>query len=145
MTALGLDLATRIAVAGQVAATALGRPMSIAIVDAGGHLVHFTRMDDAWLGSIDLALKKARTAALFRMPSSILGGLSQPGGPGFGIELSNDGLITFAGGLPLGDGTGHAVGAVGVSGGMMEQDQAVAEVCAEACAELSTEDETAQR
>ncbi|PZG02931.1 hypothetical protein C1I99_00240 [Micromonospora deserti] len=106
--------------------------MNVAVVDAGGNLKFFTRMDDAWLGSIDIAIKKARTARLFDMPSGDLGRLAQPGQPLYHIEFSNDGLITFPGGIPLQDGTGHVVGAVGVSGSTVDNDQVVAEAGASA-------------
>lgn len=132
MSALSLNAAARVTAAGRAAAAEIGTAMNIAVVDAGGHLLHFTRMDGAWLGSIDLALKKARTAVLFRMPSSALGAISQPGGPVYGIEWSNDGLVSFGGGLPITDAEGHVVGAVGVSGGTVDQDVHVAEVCARA-------------
>jgi uncharacterized protein GlcG (DUF336 family) len=75
----------------------LGVKMNVSIVDAGGNLVAFKRMDGAWLGSIDIAMKKAKTAVFFDMPCGNLGTLSQPGGPLFGIEHSNQGLITFPG------------------------------------------------
>src|SRR5690242_15302871 len=89
--------------------------MNIAVVDAGGNLKACRRMDGAWLGSVDIAVKKARTARMFDMPTGDLGQLSQPGGPLFNIEVSNGGLITFPGGLPLRNGAGEVVGAVGVS------------------------------
>jgi uncharacterized protein GlcG (DUF336 family) len=117
---------------GVARAAEMGVDMNIALVDSGGHLVQFCRMDDAWLGSIDVALKKARTAAMFRMPTAAIGEISQPGGPVYGIELSNDGVVSFGGGLPITDDTGRAIGAVGVSGGTVDQDIVVAEVCAEA-------------
>jgi uncharacterized protein GlcG (DUF336 family) len=101
--------------------------MNVAVVDAGGNLKAFRRMDGAWLGSIDIAVKKARTARLFDMPTGDLGALSQPGGALFNIEVSNGGLITFPGGIPLRDGSGAVVGAVGVSGSTVDNDQAVAE------------------
>ena len=75
----------------------LGVKMNVAIVDAGGNLVAFKRMDGAWLGSIDIAMKKAKTSVFFDWPCGNLGTLSQPGGPLFGIEHSNQGLITFPG------------------------------------------------
>jgi uncharacterized protein GlcG (DUF336 family) len=84
-------------------------------------------MDDALVGSIDIAIKKARTACLFAMPTGQLGKLSQPGKPLYGIEHSNDGLITFPGGLPIVDEDGVLVGAIGASGSTVENDQAVAE------------------
>jgi len=102
-------------------------PMNIAIVDEGNNLVAFARMDDAWLGSIDIAQNKAYTARAFDMPTEDLAPLAQPGEPLYGIEASNQGrLIVFAGGIPLVSG-GRVVGAIGVSGGSVEQDQEVAE------------------
>ena len=93
-----------------------GTLMDIAVVDAGGHLKAFARMDGAWLGSIDIATTKARTARYFDLPTEALGELSQPGGPLYGIEVSNGGLITFPGGLPLKAEDGTVIGAIGVSG-----------------------------
>jgi len=101
--------------------------MDIAIVDAGANLKAFARMDGAWIGSIDIAQKKARTARYFDMPTGAIGGLSQPGGPLYNIEHSNGGLITFPGGLPLKNAKGEIVGAIGVSGSSVEDDHAVAE------------------
>jgi uncharacterized protein GlcG (DUF336 family) len=101
--------------------------MNIAVVDEGNNLVAFQRMDGAWLGSIDIAQGKAYTARAFNMSTKELGPLCQPGEPLFGIHASNDGrLIIFAGGIPLERG-GAVVGAIGVSGGSVEQDQEVAE------------------
>jgi uncharacterized protein GlcG (DUF336 family) len=101
--------------------------MCIAIVDSGANLKAFYRMDDAWVGSIDIAIKKARTAVFFGMPTGLIGKLSQPGGSLYGIEHSNEGLITFPGGLPIVDEEGVLVGAIGVSGSSVENDHAVAE------------------
>ena len=101
--------------------------MNIAIVDAGGNLVSFMRMDGAWLGSVDIAMKKAKTATFFDMPSSSLGQLSQPGGPLYGIEHSNGGLITFPGGVPIHDKFNVLMGAIGVSGSTVENDFQVAD------------------
>ena len=101
--------------------------MNIAVVDAGGNLKAFSRMDGAWLGSIDIAIKKARTARYFDMNTGDLGEMSQPGGSLFNIEVSNRGLITFPGGIPLRDGQNVIIGAVGVSGSIVENDHAVAE------------------
>jgi uncharacterized protein GlcG (DUF336 family) len=92
-------------------------------------------MDGAWLGSIDISMRKARTARWFDMNTGEIGKLSQPGGPLFGIEHSNGGLITFPGGVPLKDGQGNVVGAVGVSGSTVENDHAVAVAGAEALSE----------
>jgi uncharacterized protein GlcG (DUF336 family) len=100
--------------------------MCIAVVDSGANLKAFMRMDDAWVGSIDIAIKKAKTACFFGMATGDLGQLSQPAKPLFGIEHSNDGLITFPGGLPIVDEDGVLVGAIGVSGSSVENDHAVA-------------------
>jgi uncharacterized protein GlcG (DUF336 family) len=107
-------------------AQALKTQMCIAVVDSGANLKAFHRMDDAWVGSIDIAIKKAKTAVFFGMPTGQIGQLSQPAGPLFGIEHSNDGLITFPGGLPIVDEEGVLVGAIGVSGSTVENDNAVA-------------------
>lgn len=104
----------------------MGVKMDIAVVDVGANLKTFARMDDAWLGSIDIAQKKAKTARWFDMPTGAIGGLSQPGGPLFNIEHSNNGLITFPGGLPLKNSAGEVIGAIGVSGSTVEDDDAVA-------------------
>jgi uncharacterized protein GlcG (DUF336 family) len=108
------------------AADEQGTLMNVAVVDAGGNLKAFARMDGAWLGSIDIATTKARTARYFDMPTEELGKLSQPGGPLYGIEVSNGGLITFPGGLPLHAADGKVIGAIGVSGSTVENDRAVA-------------------
>ncbi len=99
--------------------------MNIAIIDAGGNLKAFARMDGAWLGSIDIAIKKARTARYFDMNTGEIGKLSQPGGALFNIEHSNGGLITFAGGMPIRQGDA-IIGAIGVSGSTVENDHTVA-------------------
>jgi uncharacterized protein GlcG (DUF336 family) len=101
--------------------------MCIAVVDSGANLKAFYRMDDAWVGSIDIAIKKAKTAVFFGMPTGQIGKLSQPGGSLYGIEHSNDGLITFPGGLPIVDHEGVLIGAIGVSGSSVENDHLVAE------------------
>ncbi len=99
--------------------------MNIAVVDAGANLKAFARMDDAWLGSIDIAIKKARTARYFDMNTGEIGKLSQPGGALFNIEHSNGGLITFPGGIPIRQGD-TIIGAIGVSGSTVENDHTVA-------------------
>jgi len=101
--------------------------MDIAVVDAGTNLKAFIRMDEAWIGSIDIAIKKARTARFFDMPTGEIGKLSQPGGPLYNIEHSNDGLITFPGGIPLKNSRNEIIGAIGVSGSTVENDHIVAE------------------
>ncbi|MEL7049566.1 MAG: heme-binding protein [Pseudomonadota bacterium] len=100
--------------------------MCIAVVDSGGNLKAFHRMDDAWVGSIDIAIKKAKTSVFFGMPTGAIGDLSQPGSPLYGIEHSNDGLITFPGGVPIVDDEGVLIGAMGVSGSSVENDHEVA-------------------
>jgi uncharacterized protein GlcG (DUF336 family) len=104
----------------------IGTAMNIAVVDAGGNLKAFARMDGAWLGSIDIAQKKARTARFFDMETGSIGELSQPGGSLYNIEVSNGGLITFPGGIPLVL-DGQTVGAVGVSGSTVDNDRTVAQ------------------
>lgn len=125
MTDITLTQAQHVLQAAQQAALSANTLMNIAVVDSGGNLKAFTRMDGAWLGSIDIAIKKARTARFFDMPTGDLGEISQPGGSLFNIEVSNGGLITFPGGIPIRiDGT--VVGAIGVSGSSVENDHAVA-------------------
>ena len=106
--------------------------MNIAVVDAGANLVAFAHMDEAWLGSIDISMKKARTARYFNMPSGEIGKLSQPGGPLYNIEHSNGGLISFPGGVLIKDASGAVIGAVGVSGDTVENDHTVAQAGADA-------------
>jgi uncharacterized protein GlcG (DUF336 family) len=129
---LMLEAGERILAAAKKKAVDLGTRMDIAVVDAGGNLKAFVRMDGAWLGSIDISIRKARTARWFDMNTGEIGKLSQPGGPLFGIEHSNGGLITFPGGVPLKDSRGNVLGGVGVSGSTVENDHAVAVAAAEA-------------
>ena len=110
----------------------LGTKMDIAIVDAGANLKAFLRMDEAWLGSIDISIKKAKTARFFDMNTGEIGKLSQPGKPLYNIEHSNNGLISFPGGVPLKNDKGQIVGAIGVSGSSVENDHAVAQAGANA-------------
>lgn len=122
-----LDEAQNIIAAARRKAVEIGVPMDIAIVDAGNNLTAFARMDGAWLGSIDIAVSKAKTARFFDMTSEDLGAMAQPGEPIFGINVSNDGkVIIFGGGIPLVRGS-IIVGAIGVSGGLVPQDIEVAE------------------
>jgi len=101
-------------------------PMNICVVDAGTNLKGFLRMDGAWLGSIDISHKKAKTARYFDMDTKVLTPLTQPSAPLYGIEHSNGGLICFPGGVVLKDAQGTIIGAVGVSGGSVEADHDVA-------------------
>ena len=112
----------------------MGLKMNIAVVDAGANLKGFARMDGAWLGSADIAMRKARTARFFDMPTGEIGKLSQPGGSLYAIEHSNGGLITFPGGVPLKNAAGEIMGAIGVSGSTVENDHAVASAGAAAAA-----------
>jgi uncharacterized protein GlcG (DUF336 family) len=127
-----LDTALHVIASARREAEAIGVAMNIAVVDQGNNLVAFQRMDGAWLGSIDIAQGKAYTARAFDMSTKDLAPLCEPGEPLFGIHVSNHGrLIIFAGGIPLERG-GEVLGAIGVSGGSVEQDQTVAEAGAEA-------------
>jgi uncharacterized protein GlcG (DUF336 family) len=107
-------------------ATSLDTKMNIAVVDAGANLLAFVRMDGAWLGSLDISIKKAKTARYFDMNTGLIGELSQPGGSLYNIEHSNHGLITFPGGVPIKNAAGDIIGAIGVSGSSVENDHAVA-------------------
>jgi uncharacterized protein GlcG (DUF336 family) len=113
-------------------AAELGVPVIIAVCDAGAHLKAFSRMDGAVLGSIDIALKKARTAALFECNSEAIWEYCKPGAPAPALELSNGGLAPFAGGILLKGPVGEIVGAVGVSGGAVSQDFEVAQAAVSA-------------
>ncbi|WP_139854646.1 GlcG/HbpS family heme-binding protein [Aequorivita sinensis] len=113
-------------------ATEIDTKMNIAVVDAGANLVAFGRMDGAWLGSLDISIKKAKTARYFDMNTGVVGELSQPGGSLYNIEHSNFGLITFPGGIPIKNASGDIIGAIGVSGSSVENDHTVAEAGATA-------------
>jgi uncharacterized protein GlcG (DUF336 family) len=127
-----LTEARRIITAAERKAEEIGQPMNIAVVDAGGNLVAHVRMDNAWVGSIDISINKAWTARAFDIATKELAELSQSGDQFFGIHASNHGrVMIFAGGIPLKRGD-LVVGAIGVSGGMGKQDQAVAEAGAAA-------------
>ena len=127
-----LETARQIIAAGQKQAVEIGQPMNIAVVDEGGNLLAFERMPNAWLGSIDIAQKKAWTSRAFDITTEDLGKNSQSGDQFFGIHASNNGkVMIFAGGVPLKQ-DGKVVGAVGVSGGTGKQDQEVADAAASA-------------
>ncbi|WP_289040672.1 heme-binding protein [uncultured Zobellia sp.] len=100
--------------------------VNIAVVDAGANLKSFVRMDNSYLGSIDVAIKKAKTARYFDIDTGKLGELTQPGGIIYNIEHSNNGLITFPGGVPIKNKDGKIIGAIGVSGGTIEEDRIIA-------------------
>jgi uncharacterized protein GlcG (DUF336 family) len=118
--------AEKVAVAAMAKAQQIGVPINIAIVDEGANLKFFHRMDNAMLGCGDIAIKKAKTSRFFDIASGEIGKLSQPGGPLYNIEHSNGGLITFAGGMVLKNSQGEIIGAIGVSGGSVDEDSEVA-------------------
>ena len=126
--ALSLDLADarRIIAAGERKAMELGIPYNIAVADAGGGLMAHVRMDGAWLGSVEIAIDKAWTARAFDMSTEDLSHLTQSGQQGFGLNTTNDSrVVIFGGGIPI-NVDGVVIGAVGASGGSVEQDVAVA-------------------
>jgi uncharacterized protein GlcG (DUF336 family) len=129
---LTFEQASRAIKAAKDKAQEIGVLMNIALVDGGANLTAFARMDGAWLGSIDIAIRKARTARFFDMNTGEIGKLSQPGGVLFNIEHSNGGLITFPGGIPIKNKEGVVIGAIGVSGSTVENDHRVAEAGAAA-------------
>ncbi|HZL26452.1 MAG TPA: heme-binding protein [Acidobacteriaceae bacterium] len=129
---LQLTDARRIIAAATAEAEKIGQPMNIAVVDEGGNLLAFERMANAWLGSIDIAIKKAWTSRAFDIETKALGENSQSGDQFFGIHASNGGkVMIFAGGVPLKQ-DGKVIGGLGISGGSGKQDQAVAEAGATA-------------
>jgi uncharacterized protein GlcG (DUF336 family) len=122
-----LEIARKIIAAAEKKAEEIGQPMNIAVADAGGNLVAHVRMDNAWLGSVDISIKKAWTSRAFDITTKDLADNSQSGDQFFGIHASNNGkVMIFAGGIPLKK-DGKVVGAIGVSGGSGEQDHSVAE------------------
>ena len=127
-----LEDARRVIAAAEKRAAAIGQPMNIAVADAGGNLVAHVRMDGAWMGSVDISIKKAWTSRAFDIATKDLAEHSQSGQQFFGIHASNGGkVMIFAGGIPLKK-DGKVVGAIGVSGGSGEQDHSVAEAGAAA-------------
>jgi uncharacterized protein GlcG (DUF336 family) len=131
-TMITLKDAKRIIEAAETKAAEIGQPMNIAVADAGGNLISHVRMDGAWIGSIDISIKKAYTSRAFDIATKDLATHSQSGNQFFGIHASNDGkIMIFAGGIPLKQ-DGMVVGAIGVSGGSGDQDHAVAEAGAAA-------------
>lgn len=123
---LTLEQAQKVLKAAVAKAEEIKVPMNISVVDSGGNLKAFYRMDDAFIGSVDISMKKAVTARYFNMPTRALGAASQVGAPLYGIEVSNNGLIIFAGGVLLVDKNNVIIGAIGVSGGSVDEDESVA-------------------
>ena len=129
---VSLEDARRVVAAAEAKAGEIGSPSNIAVVDVGGNLVAHIRMDDAWIGSVDISISKAFTSRAFDISTADLAVNAGPGEQFFGINASNNGrVMIFAGGVPLRL-SGRVVGAVGVSGGSGEQDQTVAEAAAAA-------------
>jgi len=127
---LSLDEAQRLIAAGRRKAEDIGSPSAIAVVDAGGHLLAFARMDEAILASVDIAINKAFTSLATHFATGDLADQAKPGGPFFGLQTTNQGrIVVFGGGIPLKHGK-TICGAVGVSGGTVEQDEAVAAAAA---------------
>ncbi|ABK75170.1 GlcG/HbpS family heme-binding protein [Mycolicibacterium smegmatis] len=126
MGALSLSTAQKVVDAAIEKANEIGQPMNIAVVDDGGHLVAFARMDGAIKASIDISIRKARTSILMNLPTSALMDVAQPGGELYGLEQLSGGLVLFGGGLLL-ERDGEVIGAIGVSAGSVEQDVKVAE------------------
>ncbi len=123
---ISLDQAEKVIAGAKEKAEELNINLNIAVVDTGTNLVAFVRMDEAFLGAADIAIKKAKTSKLFDKNTGQLGALSQPGGPLYNIEHSNGGLITFPGGIPIKNNDGNIIGAIGVSGSTVENDHEVA-------------------
>ena len=122
-----LEEVKRIVSAAEQKAQQMGQPMNIAVMDAGRNLVAFQRMDGAWVASIDIAIDKAFTSSGRGLTTRKIGEMAQPGQPLFGINTTNGGrIVIFAGGVPLTRG-GEVIGAIGVSGGTVDEDEEVAE------------------
>ena len=132
MNTINLEQAEKMIAAAKAKAQEIDTKMNISVVDAGANQVAFARMDGAWLGSADIALKKAKTARFFDMNSGEIGKLSQPGESLYNIEHSNGGLISFPGGIPITNSNGTIIGAIGVSGSTVDDDHTVAKAGAEA-------------
>jgi len=132
MSAVTLEDARRVIDAAEKKAREIGQPMNIAVADAGGNMVAHVRMDNAWIGSIEISINKAYTSSAFEIETRDLAKYAQPGGDFFGVHASNHGrVMIFAGGIPL-KRDGKVVGAIGVSGGSGDQDHSVAAAGADA-------------
>lgn len=112
---MDLKTATSLLDAAVAKSSSMSKAMNIAVCDAGGHLIAFRRMDGAWLGSIDIAIKKAKTSALFGGLDTMTFGELVRQMNLQGIEQTTGGLVTFGGGVSVSSG-GKIVGAIGVSG-----------------------------
>ena len=126
MSAVTLEDARRVIDAAEKKAREIGQPMNIAVADGGGNMVAHVRMDNAWIGSIEISINKAYTSSAFEIETRDLAKYAQPGGDFFGVHVSNHGrVMIFAGGIPL-KRDGKVIGAIGVSGGSGDQDHSVA-------------------
>jgi uncharacterized protein GlcG (DUF336 family) len=124
--AFGLSDARRLAELGEDQAKALGVPVVLAIADEFGGLMLMHRMDGSLPASVDIAINKAYSAAAFRLPTHELGALAQPGQLLYGVHTTNQGrVVLFGGGYPCRQ-EGRVLGAIGVSGGSVEQDMQIA-------------------
>ncbi|MEH3061541.1 MAG: heme-binding protein [Methylobacterium radiotolerans] len=126
MTSMPLWKAQAVLEAAVSKANEIGQPMNVAVVDDGGHLVAFVRMDGAIKASVDISIRKARTSVMMNLPTSALMHLVQPGGELYGLEHTSGGMVVFGGGVLLLSGD-RVIGAIGVSAGSVEQDVTVAE------------------
>lgn len=131
---ISLQQAEAAVAAARQAADQLGIAVNIAVLDAGAHLKAFGRMDGAFLGSIDVALNKAKTSALFGTATEVVGEWCKPGSPAHGLERTNGGLIVFGGGVPVHGANAQLIGTIGVSGGSPDQDAQIARAAADAVA-----------
>jgi uncharacterized protein GlcG (DUF336 family) len=132
MATLTLDDATLITTAALTQAGDLGIQVTITVVDGGGNVRTQTRMDGARFGTLNVSANKAFTAAAFGAPTKVLSDLVQPGAPLYGFADATGGrFVSFAGGIPLVRGD-EVIGAIGISGGSVDQDQAVADAGAAA-------------
>ena len=129
---LSLDLCRHIAEAVDDARKEVGVDVSLAIADRSGHIRFFVRFGDAIIPSIEISQNKAYTAAVLGQTTREFGQIAQPGGPAFGINVTHPKLVIFGGGYPLQQSDGATVGGLGVSGGSVEEDEAVAERALEA-------------
>ncbi|MBE9586445.1 heme-binding protein [Mucilaginibacter sp. JRF] len=106
-------------------ARAIGVNANITILDKAGYLKAFQRMDDAFLGSIDVAMGKAKTAMLFRMNSEAVGEFLDPANKAYGLQNTSGGLVAFKGGMPV-TSNNEIIAYIGVSGGSPDQDFEIA-------------------
>lgn len=125
---IGLDRARGLVDAAVAEATRRGWPMNVAVVDSHGDLVAFARMDDAQLVSVDVAQRKARTAARFRRETRVFYNAMETGHPY--VATLDPELVASPGGIPLVAG-GKLIGAVGCSGGTGDQDATVCKAAAD--------------